>query len=78
MSKSKKVSTQTNKQFRKTDMSTGAKCKTETSKKNRNTLILQKPRQKIGTAPGKRSKQKVSAFKNHIPNGNSKHIRKSA
>ena len=33
MSKSKKASTQTNKQFRKTDMSTGAKCKTETSKK---------------------------------------------
>ena len=77
MLKSKKASTQTNKQFRKTDMPHGAKCTSKTSTKNRNTHFAIK-QEKIETAPEKSSKQNISACKKEMQRKHSKHTRKSA
>ena len=58
MLRNKKASTQTNKQFRKTDMPHGAKCTSKTSTKNRNTHFAIKQAKKNRNSTGQKPKAK--------------------
>ena len=78
MSKTKKTSTQTNKQLHKTDMSTWCKMHKQNKQKNRNAHFAIKQVKKIDTAPDKSSKKKISSFESLVQNRNNKHSRNSA
>ena len=58
MLKNKKAITQTNKQFRKTDMPHGAKCTSKTSTKNRNTHFAIKQTKQNRNSTGQKPKAK--------------------
>ena len=58
MLKNKKASTQTNKKFRKTDVSHGAKCTSKTNTKNRNTHFAIKQAKQNRNSTGQKPKVK--------------------